>query len=87
MSERDGITVAVIPFSAGAFPGSGQIVSYANGAVCQLDTVHLDQSHGVTFLDAEAQLAKYRDLLGRLEAIALKPEASRDVIRAIARDL
>ncbi|MGW3563966.1 helix-turn-helix domain-containing protein [Streptomyces sp. NPDC000941] len=87
MSERDHITVVVIPFASGAFPGSGQSVCYACGPVPQLDTVQLDQSHGSVLLDAEAQLVKYRTLLDRMEAAALKPNKSRDFIHEIARSL
>ncbi|MEU7157698.1 Scr1 family TA system antitoxin-like transcriptional regulator [Streptomyces chrestomyceticus] len=60
---------------------------YAHGPVPQLDTVQLDPSHGPTLLDTEAQLAKYRTLLGRLHALALDPAASRNFIHAIARKL
>lgn len=87
MSERDHITLQVIPFSAGAFAGSGQSIYYLQGAVPHLDTVNLDQSHGPVFLDAEAQLEKYRVLLSRMEAIALAPGASRDFIHNIAQNL
>ncbi|MFH8403163.1 helix-turn-helix domain-containing protein [Streptomyces sp. NPDC018019] len=87
VSERDNVTIAVIPFTAGAHPGSGQTVLYAHGPVPQLDTVQLDQSHGPTLLDTEAQLAKYRTVLDRLHALSLSPEASQNFIHAIARDL
>ncbi|MFB7248233.1 transcriptional regulator [Streptomyces populi] len=87
MSERPHIAVQVIPFSAGAYPGSGQSILYAHGAVPQLDTVHLDQSHGPVLLDAEAQLDKYRVLLDRMEATALTPEESRTFIGTILKDL
>lgn len=87
ISERDGVTVQVIPFSAGSFPGSGQSFTYADGPVRQLDTVQLDQSHGPFFLDAEAQLAKYRMLHAQLRAMALTPEQSREYIRQIAQEL
>ncbi|MFI2777769.1 helix-turn-helix domain-containing protein [Streptomyces sp. ALB3] len=87
MSERPHVRLQVIPFSAGAFAGSGQSIYYINGAVQQLDSVNLDQSHGPVFLDAEEQLQKYRVLLSRIEAIALPPMDSRDFISAIARNL
>lgn len=87
MSECDHITLRAIPFSAGAFPGSGQAVYYVHGAVPQLDTVYLDQSHGLAFLDAESQLAKYRMLFDRIEAVALPPGGTRDLIHDIARNL
>ncbi|MGW7079177.1 helix-turn-helix domain-containing protein [Streptomyces sp. NPDC054871] len=87
MSEREHITLQVIPFAAGTFPGSGQSIYYSAGAVPQLDTVNLDQSHGPVFLDAEAQLDKYRVLLNRMEATALPPAKSRDFIHSIVQDL
>ncbi|WKX10460.1 helix-turn-helix transcriptional regulator [Streptomyces sp. NL15-2K] len=87
MSERDGITLKVLPFAAGSFSGSGQSIFYSSGPVPQLDTVHLDQSHGPVFLDAEAQLDTYRVLLDRLESLTLGPEQSRDVIHRLLNDL
>ncbi|GAA2240167.1 transcriptional regulator [Streptomyces ruber] len=87
MSERDHITVRVLPFDAGAFPGSGQSINYAYGPVPQLDTVQLDQFHGPVFLDAEAHLEKYRRLLDIVESTALDPEQSRDLIHSIAQHL
>ncbi|OIK05561.1 helix-turn-helix domain-containing protein [Streptomyces monashensis] len=87
MSERTGITLQVLPFGSLVFPGSGQAIYYAEGAVPELDTVNLDQSHGPVFLDAEAQLAKYRVLLDRMEAAALAPEESRSFIHTMLKDL
>ncbi|MET9295778.1 helix-turn-helix transcriptional regulator [Streptomyces sp. NPDC003077] len=85
--ERENVTVLVIPFSAGAFPGSGQTFMYARGPVPQLDTVHLDQPHGAAFLDAEPERVQYAALWDRLASLALTPAASRDFVRAIAREL
>ncbi|MEV2254691.1 helix-turn-helix transcriptional regulator [Streptomyces sp. NPDC050147] len=87
MSERDHITLRVLPFAAGSFPGSGQSLFYSSGPVPQLDTVHLDQSHGPAFLDAEAQLEMYRVLLDRVEALTLAPAKSRDLISNLTHDL
>ncbi|GAA0451947.1 helix-turn-helix transcriptional regulator [Streptomyces stramineus] len=87
MSERPGVTVLVLPFAAGEFPGSGQTLCYATGPVQALDTIQLDQSHGVVFHDAESKLQRYRQLLRRLEELALDPAGSRDLIRLVAREL
>ncbi|MGA5263358.1 helix-turn-helix domain-containing protein [Streptomyces griseoincarnatus] len=87
VSEWDHVTVLVLPFTHGAFPGSGQTVVYAEGPARQLDTVQIDNSHGPDFLYAEAQLAKYRAQLDLLEGLALSPERSRDYIREIAHHL
>jgi hypothetical protein len=87
MSERDNVTIVVVPFDRGGFPAAGQTVFYAAGAVPQLDTVQVDSSHGPDFLYADSQLAKYRAQLDWLEEQALSPSLSRDFIRKIAHQL
>ncbi|MCX5247080.1 helix-turn-helix transcriptional regulator [Streptomyces sp. NBC_00201] len=87
MSERDHITLRAITFEAGAYPGSGQSIHYAHGPVPQLDTVYLDQAHGLAFLDAEAQLHKYRTLFDRIDAVSLSPEETRSLIGNLMREL
>ncbi|MEU5657431.1 Scr1 family TA system antitoxin-like transcriptional regulator [Streptomyces sp. NPDC047737] len=86
-SERPRVSITVIPFSATNYPGSGQSVYYVQGPVPALDTAQLDQSHGPVFIDSEAQLAQYRLLLERLDAAALPPDRSRDLIHSIAQEL
>ncbi|WP_332874977.1 Scr1 family TA system antitoxin-like transcriptional regulator [Streptomyces geranii] len=87
VSERDNIGVRVIPYKAGAFPGAGQAVTYAEGSVPQLDTVELDSAHGPEFTHGQSQLDKYRAHLDWMEAASLSPSASRDFIHTIARQL
>ncbi|MFE4796454.1 helix-turn-helix transcriptional regulator [Streptomyces sp. NPDC056708] len=87
MSERDHITIQVIPFKAGAVPGSGQSIYYAYGPVPELDTVHLDQSHGLAFLDAETQIHNYRTLFSRIEDAALSPADTRNLIHHVSQHL
>jgi transcriptional regulator with XRE-family HTH domain len=87
MSERDHITLRVLPFEAGALPGSGQSVTYLCGTVPLLDTVQLDQFHGPVLLDAEDHLEKYRRLLDVITATALSREKSRNLIHSIAQNL
>lgn len=87
MSERDHITLRVVPVERGAFPGAGHALLYAEGIVPQLDTVQLDSAHGPEFTDAEAQLAKYRAHLGWMDKSALTPDESRDFIHTIACQL
>ncbi|MFD6909746.1 helix-turn-helix domain-containing protein [Streptomyces sp. NPDC060077] len=87
VSEWDNVTVLVLPFDRGAFPGAGQTVVYAEGPVRKLDTVQIDNSHGPDFLHTDGQLAKYRAQLDLLEGLALPPERSCDFIREIAHQL
>ncbi|MFI0767386.1 helix-turn-helix domain-containing protein [Streptomyces sp. NPDC021218] len=86
MSEMDNVTVQVIPFGGGGtFPGAGQSLDYVIGPVSQLDTVQLDLAWGCQFVDAEAELARYRAVVHRMETTALQPRESRDFIRGILR--
>ncbi|GAA2306058.1 Scr1 family TA system antitoxin-like transcriptional regulator [Streptomyces kunmingensis] len=87
LNEREHVTVRVLPFAAESLPGSGHSFFYFEGPVPQLDTVNLDQSHGPAFLDAEAQLHRYRVLLDRLEAASLPPDKSKDFIHNISQEL
>ncbi|MGW1847445.1 helix-turn-helix domain-containing protein [Streptomyces sp. NPDC001966] len=87
MMEQDNVTVRVIPFERQDFPAAGQPITYVAGQVPQLDTVVLDSDHGCDFLEAEAQLARYRSVLDRMESCALSPAQSRDFVHKVARSL
>ncbi|GGP56930.1 helix-turn-helix domain-containing protein [Streptomyces abikoensis] len=87
MSERDNVTIVVVPFAGTSFPSSGHGVDYLYGPVPQLDTVHLDVAQGGAQIDAAAKLEKYRLVLDRMQEVALPPAASRDLIHGIVRAL
>ncbi|MGW1075498.1 Scr1 family TA system antitoxin-like transcriptional regulator [Streptomyces sp. NPDC002537] len=87
MSERDNITLRVLPVDTGAFPGAGHAMLYAEGPVPQLDAVQLDLVGGPSFLYAESQLARYRAQLDWMERAALDARRSRDFVRAITSEL
>lgn len=87
MADHDNVTVLAIPFSAGAIPGSGQALLYAEGDVPSLDTVQLDRTNAAEFLHLDAQLRKFRLHLDRMEHIALSPVETRDLIHAIIHQL
>ncbi|MER6097610.1 helix-turn-helix transcriptional regulator [Streptomyces sp. NPDC001728] len=86
-SERETVSVRVIPFAAGGFPGAGQSFTCVGAPVPQLDTVQLDSSHGSLLLDTDMQLRRYRGLLDRLRGLSLSADESRAFIRTIAQDL
>jgi hypothetical protein len=87
MARLDHVTIRVIPFEAGSYPGSGQTINYVHGLVPQLDTVQLDQSHGAAFIDGADELDQYRAIFTRLQSLALDPEESQDFIHKLARSL
>jgi hypothetical protein len=86
-SDRSNVTVQVVPFDTDHFGAAGASILYAQGPVLRLDTVHLDASPYAVWLDAEAQLAKYRALLTKVSRSALPVPASRDFIRRVAQEL
>ncbi|MEU2713645.1 helix-turn-helix transcriptional regulator [Streptomyces sp. NPDC007205] len=87
LSEADHVTVRVIPFDLDGFGGAGSAMVYAGGPVPKLDTVVRDGPNGPVFIDAEAQLSRYRTLFRRVEAVSLDPDRSRDFIHRLAKEL
>ncbi|MFI5678627.1 helix-turn-helix domain-containing protein [Streptomyces cellulosae] len=87
LSEADHITVRVIPFDLDDFAGAGSAMVYAGGPVPHLDTVVRDGPHGTAFIDAHAQLGRFRTLFRRLERVSLEPDRSRDFIHGMAKEL
>ncbi|MFF4408666.1 helix-turn-helix domain-containing protein [Streptomyces sp. NPDC001262] len=85
--EQSSITIRVIPFSAGGYPGANSFAAHAAGAVPSLDTVQIDAAHGSLFLHSETHLENYRGIFRRAEEAALDPEDSRDFIDKVAGEL
>lgn len=86
-SDRPNLTLRVIPFVADGFAGAGFPMQYVGGVVPQLDTVQIDTTHGPEFIDAPAQLLRYRSRLERVDSAALPQAASLELIRRIAQEL
>lgn len=86
-SERDNVSVRVIPFAAGGFPEIGSSTQYVYGPVPQLDTVQTDTATGPAFIDAETRLVNYRAVLDQVESRSLDPKGSRDFIRGITQSM
>lgn len=87
VSEWPSVTIQVLPFSTEELIGSAQSVLYTDGPVPQLDTVQLDSAYGPAFLDAKAQLDKYRAVLEAAQRTSLSPTASRELIRSIVKEM
>ncbi|CAL9602266.1 hypothetical protein SUDANB140_05465 [Streptomyces sp. enrichment culture] len=86
-TERDNVTLRVIPFTTGGFPMAGDTVLYAEAANPHLDTVHMDSPTGAVFYDAPVQLENFRRRLDLVEKAALTPQESTDFIHTVAREL
>ncbi|MFF2749871.1 Scr1 family TA system antitoxin-like transcriptional regulator [Kitasatospora sp. NPDC058048] len=86
-AELPGVSLRVVPFDTADFPGPSENLAYAEGPVPELDTVQADSSHGSHIFDSPAQLAGYRAIFGRIEAVALEESESRDYIRSIMKEM
>ncbi|MEU6678447.1 helix-turn-helix transcriptional regulator [Streptomyces sp. NPDC046925] len=84
-SERPQVTVRVVPFERDGFTRIGNPMLIAGGSVPQLDTVLLDTAHGPMYMDAEAQLSRYRRVIGDVEGAALGVVESRDFLHELAK--
>ncbi|MFE8013475.1 helix-turn-helix domain-containing protein [Streptomyces antibioticus] len=87
LSERDHITVRVIPFDLDRFAGADSAMVYVGGTVPKLDTVVRDGPHGTAFIDSEAQLGRFRTLFRRMEGVSLDPERSRAFVHQLAKEM
>ncbi|MBN0044243.1 helix-turn-helix transcriptional regulator [Streptomyces actuosus] len=87
LSEADHVTVRLIPFAQEGFAGAGSAMVYAGGPLPRLDTVVRDGPHGTVFVDAEAQLGRFRTLFRKVRAASLEQDRSRDFIRRLAKEL
>jgi transcriptional regulator with XRE-family HTH domain len=78
------VTLQVIPYSAGAHAGMlGSFVLMQFEDATIPDVVYLDTMAGDLFLEAEAELRRYRLSFEHLRAVAMSPDNSRELIAAI----
>lgn len=86
VSQWPSVSIRVIPFRS-QISGSAHSMLYAGAPIPKLDTVQLDSAFDGGFLDAEAQLARYRALLDSVERISLSKAESQTFIRHIAQEM
>jgi len=87
-AELPHITFQVIPFSVGAhagMPGSFVFMQFAEATIP--DVIYLDSMAGDLFLEAEADVRRYRLAFEHLRAVAVSPDASRALITALAAQM
>ncbi|QJT03194.1 helix-turn-helix domain-containing protein [Streptomyces asoensis] len=87
LSEVDHVTVRVIPFDRDGFAGAWNTMMLAGGAVPKLDSAQRDGPEGTALVDSEAQLGALRTLFRKLKAESLDPEASRDFMSRLTKEL
>lgn len=86
-TERENVSIRVIPFTAEGFAGVGFPMQYVGGVVPSLDTVQIDTAHGAEFIDAAARLNRYRARFESIDNAALPQDNSSDLIRRVSQEL
>lgn len=82
------VTLQVIRFSAGAHPGMpGQFVLMDFEDPMDTDLIYIDSMAGDLFLEAEADIRRYRAVFDTLVAVALSPNDSAALIAEAAKEL
>jgi len=84
-SERPGITIQVLPFSAGAHPGlagSFEILAFDDGTVTPV--VYCEDLTGGVIRDSPTDLRHYQEAFAALRAAALGPDETAAMIRSVA---
>jgi transcriptional regulator with XRE-family HTH domain len=87
-NDLPSVTVQVLPFAAGAHPGSsGPFVILKFPAAADLGVVYLEGQTGGVYLEAEADVARYTLVYEHLRASALSTVATTQLISEVAREL
>jgi transcriptional regulator with XRE-family HTH domain len=87
-AELPNVTLQVIPFSVGAhagMPGSFVFMQFTEATIP--DVIYLDSMAGDLFLEAEADVRRYRLAFEHLRAVAVSPDASRALVAALAAEV
>jgi transcriptional regulator with XRE-family HTH domain len=82
------VTLQVIPFTVGAhagMPGSFVFMQFTEAAIP--DVIYLDSMAGDLFLEAEADVRRYRLAFEHLRAVAASPDASRALVTALITEV
>lgn len=85
-TELPHVTFQVIPFDAGAHPGMpGSFAFMQFGETAIPDVIYIDSMAGDLFLEAEADVRRYRLVFEHLRAVAASPDDSRSLIADITQ--
>jgi transcriptional regulator with XRE-family HTH domain len=80
------VTVQVVPFSLGAYPGLKNAFTFLQFAPPQSPVVFVESSAGELYLEREGELARHEESLQHLRAGALDPDNSVRLINEVKKD-
>ncbi|MGC5344079.1 helix-turn-helix domain-containing protein [Streptomyces sp. DT171] len=81
VTEAPNVTLQVIPFEKGAHAGmTGSFVHMDFPDPADPELVYVDTPAGDLFLEADAEIRRYKSMFERLQAVALGPDDSADLL-------
>ena len=84
MTERERITVQVLPFSSGphvAMTGAFTMLRFPDELL--MNAVFLEQDHGTTSAERPVDIDRYGQMFARLASHALSPEETRKMLATL----
>ena len=86
--DRSNLMIQVLPFSAGEHPAmAGPFTLLDFPEVFDLGAVYLENMASAMTLEKPSDLAMYADVFEQVQAQALGPQESRDMLKSLAEDL
>jgi transcriptional regulator with XRE-family HTH domain len=86
VGEMSNVTVRVFPFEFGAHAGMEGTFAILDFAATEGSVVYAENAAGGIFLDKERELDLYSGIFDRLQAAALSPEKSKELIAILAEE-
>jgi transcriptional regulator with XRE-family HTH domain len=86
-TEMPNVTLQVLPFAAGAHAGVDGTFMIAEFRAPDPDVVVVEYRTGTVYLDEDDQVRQYKRVFDRLQARAIDPDESVELITKIAADL
>ncbi len=86
-AEMPNVTLQVLPFSAGAHAGVDGAFMIVEFRAPDPDIVYVEYRTGVRYLDEEDQVRQYKRVFDRLQAKAMDPDESVDLITKMAAEV
>ncbi|MFD7428218.1 helix-turn-helix domain-containing protein [Streptomyces sp. NPDC059818] len=86
LSQEPNVTLQLIPFGTGAHAGmTGSFVHMDFPDAQDPELVYVDTPAGDLFLESEAEIRRYKSMFEHLQAVALGPGESADLLASVGR--
>ncbi len=86
VAARPGITIQVVPLTAGVHPALGAGFTMLDFAAGQPPLVYVEDAEGANYLERPTSVRRFHNRLDHLRAVALSPVESRHLIKKTSED-